>query len=139
MLELQFYEGMASVGCSHRLFSWKRFSEEGDCAGLACVICPFINDCKSNGAKSILSKGEIIRRLDAEVAVPGHKERFMTNRELSEWLKGGARREYRKFDDDKVCHDWQYHDEYKDSSVGGIVFVRDGDEPWHVAVVKEVR
>lgn len=66
------------------------------------------------------------------------KQRRMTNKELSRWLRENPTREFKCGRQlESVCHDYNYYDSESDKEVNPELVVRENDGEWREPLVEE--
>ena len=65
------------------------------------------------------------------------KQRRMTNKELSRWLREKPTREYKFKDSDFVYGEKNYREINQDDEVKYDIFIREGDSDWREPLVEE--
>ena len=71
----------------------------------------------------------------AEIEAP--KTRRMTNKELSQWLRGKPTREYKYSTSDYICNTFDYKEYKQDEEVDVDMCIREDDGKWREPLVEE--
>ena len=64
------------------------------------------------------------------------KQRRMTNKELSRWLREKPTREYRYLTSNFICCDYDYREENQDEEVHKDIRIRENDGEWREPLVE---
>lgn len=104
-------------------FDWEKFSKDGSCVGLPCSMCPI-----QKGNCSLISKR--ISFLNEDFSMTKHRR--MTNKELARWLREKPNRQC--LISKRVYGCYAYLESSEDEVVVDDIYVREGDEPWHIPV-----
>ena len=67
------------------------------------------------------------------------KQKRMTNKELSRWLREKPTREYKYLTSDYICHNYDYRETIQDTEVHEDIRIREGDEDWHIPIKENER
>ena len=65
------------------------------------------------------------------------KQRRMTNKELSRWLRGKPTREYKYLTSDYICNTFDYRGYVQDEEVHEDMRIREDDGEWREPLVEE--
>ena len=65
------------------------------------------------------------------------KQRRMTNKELSRWLRGKPTREYKYLTSDYICNTFDYREYVQDEEVHEDMRIREDDSEWREPLVEE--
>ena len=65
------------------------------------------------------------------------KQRRMTNKELSRWLRGKPTREYKYSTSDYICNTFEYREYKQDEEVDVDIRIREDDGEWREPLVEE--
>ena len=65
------------------------------------------------------------------------KQRRMTNKELSRWLRGKLTREYKYSTSDYICNTFDYKEHKQDEEVDADMCIREDDGEWRKPLVEE--
>ena len=65
------------------------------------------------------------------------KQRRMTNKELSRWLRGKPTREYKYLTSDYICNTFEYREYKQDEEVDVDMRIREDDSEWREPLVEE--
>ena len=65
------------------------------------------------------------------------KQRRMTNKELSRWLRGKPTREYKYLTSDYICNTFDYREYKQDEEVHEDMLIREDDGEWREPLVEE--
>ena len=65
------------------------------------------------------------------------KQRRMTNKELSRWLRGKPTREYKYLTSDYICNTFDYREYVQDEEVHEDMRIREDDGEWREPLVEE--
>ena len=65
------------------------------------------------------------------------KQRRMTNKELSRWLRGKPTREYKYLTSDYICNTFDYREYVQDEEVHEDMRIREDDGEWQEPLVEE--
>ena len=64
------------------------------------------------------------------------KQRRMTNKELSRWLREKPTREYKYLNSDYICSTFDYREYKQDEEVSVDMRIREDDSEWHEPLVE---
>ena len=64
------------------------------------------------------------------------KQRRMTNKELSRWLRGKPTREYKYLTSDYICNTFDYREYVQDEEVSEDILIREDDGEWKEPLVE---
>ena len=64
------------------------------------------------------------------------KQRRMTNKELSRWLRGKPTREYKYLTSDYICNTFDYREYKQDEEVSVDMRIREDDSEWREPLVE---
>ena len=64
------------------------------------------------------------------------KQRRMTNKELSRWLRGKPTREYKYLTSDYICNTFDYREYVQDEEVSEDMRIREDDGEWREPLVE---
>ena len=64
------------------------------------------------------------------------KQRRMTNKELSRWLRGKPTREYKYLTSDYICNTFEYREYKQDEEVDVDMRIREDDSEWREPLVE---
>ena len=65
------------------------------------------------------------------------KQKRMTNKELSRWLRGKPTREYKYLTSDYICNTFDYREYVQDEEVHEDMRIREDDGEWREPLVEE--
>ena len=65
------------------------------------------------------------------------KQRRMTNKELSRWLRENPMREYKYQTSDYICSTFDYREYVQDKEVTDDILIRENDSEWREPLVEE--
>ena len=65
------------------------------------------------------------------------KQRRMTNKELSRWLRGKPTREYKYLTSDYICNTFDYREYVQDEEVHEDIRIREDDGEWREPLVEK--
>ena len=66
------------------------------------------------------------------------KQRRMTNKELSRWLREKPTREYKYLTSDYICNTFDYREYKQDEEVSVDMRIREDDEEWREPLVEDL-
>ena len=72
----------------------------------------------------------------AEIEKQRQRQRQMTNKELSRWLREKPTREWKCKDGDSVCSVYDYGEKYADEEVHDSILIREGNGEWREPLVE---